>query len=394
MDNFKNLASDELIRNSLSEENKEFLIDNFNFIKDDDKKFVFYQNKEIPIRSIPRFKRYIAKEELYYNETSLDFEVTEGNITEFQRRKIEQLQNGHNFLSFKKINNDHYLKKKVYQEMRTEYERTYQIYGCVSYKKQIENENDFVTYWTQDHETFWEVFEEPCCISANGMTDKLLTYWTVDKIAGDSDFLKKYKEYVEQTIEQKQNEEKRAREEEKRRYKEKEMKRLRRINAERERRLKEEARKEEARKKKKKALEKARKKKEKALERARRKQEKEELERARKEEQELEEAQRKEEAKRKKEEKARRKKEGKARRKKEEKAREEAEKKELDKFFDEIAKENNNNNNNNNSTNDSVQKKNNKPKKKTKRCQKYSVTINNIGYTIRSGYPNSNEPNC
>jgi len=378
MDNFKNLASDELIRNSLSEENKEFLIDNFNCTKDDDDKFVFYQNRDdkIPIRSIPRFKRYIAKEELYYNETSLDFEVTEGNITEFQRRQIEQLKNGYNFFSFKKINKGLYLKKKLHQEMRTEYEKTYQIYGCVSYKKQIENENDFVTYWTHDHETFWEVFEEPCSISAN-----FLTYCTVDKIAGDSEFLKKYKEYVEQIIEQKQNEEKRARErkekekkealeDEKRRAKENERKRLNRVIEERERRLKEEARRKEKAQReeeaKRKALEKARRKQEKALERARRKKEKEELERARKEEQALEEAQRKEEAKRKKEEKARRKKEKKARRKKEEKAREEAEKKELDKFFDEIAKENNNNNNNNNnnSTNDSVQKKNNKPKKK------------------------------
>ena len=218
MDNFKNLESDELIRSSLSKENREFLIDNFNFTVDDDEKFVFYQNRDdkIPVRSIPRFKRYIAKEELYYNETSLDFEVTEGNITELQRRQIEQLKNGHNFLSFRKINNGHYLKKKLHQEMRTEYEKNYQIYSCVSYKKQIENENGFVTYYTHDHETFWEVFEEPCCISA-----KFLTYWTVDKIAGDSEFLKKYKEYVKQIIEQKQNEEKRAREDEKRRDKEK-----------------------------------------------------------------------------------------------------------------------------------------------------------------------------
>lgn len=284
MDNFKNLESHELIRNSLSEENKEFLIDNFNFIKDDDDKFVFYQNKEIPIRSIT----------------------------------------------------------------------TYQIYDCVSYKKQIENENDFVTYWTQDHETFREVFEEPCCISANGMTDKLLTYWTVDKIAGDSDFLKKYKEYVEQTIEQKQNEEKRAR-------KRKEEKALEKARREEEAQRKEEAKRkkeEEARKKKE---EKALKKKEKALEDAR------------KQQQALEEAQIKKEIFiQKQRENALKANMEKQKKEKEEKARKEAKKKELDEFLEEYVTETKKE-----STNDSVvivqtnkKQKNKKRKRKQKKLAK------------------------
>ena len=223
-----------LIRNSLSEENRKFLIDNFNCTLESDK-FVFYQNKKIPIRYIPSLIREVSEEEVKYEETSLGRELDENNISVEVLQKINQLKGGQNYASYKKTKTGTIMKKKLYIELQSEYEKTYQINNSISYKKEILRKDsrlglqDYVTYWTPDQERFYVVVEEPCCISlikkeftdefadgdkdalikkgfTDGFTDGFLTDWIVEKIAGNSDFLKKYEEYVEQVIKKQEEE--------------------------------------------------------------------------------------------------------------------------------------------------------------------------------------------
>jgi hypothetical protein len=201
-----------LIRNSLSKENRKFLIDNFNCTLESDK-FVFHQNKNIPIRYIPFVIREASEEEFKYEETTLGRELDENNISVDVLQKIKQLKGGQNYGSYRKTKTGKIMKKKLHLELLSEYKKTNQIDNSISYKKEILRDDsrlglqDYsVTYWTPDKEIFYEVVEEPCCISANEMTDGYLTYLIVEKIAGNSDFLKKYEEYVEQAIKKQEEE--------------------------------------------------------------------------------------------------------------------------------------------------------------------------------------------
>ena len=213
----KTLVSEEnrhefLIRNSLSKENRKFLIDNFNCrLKSD--KFVFHQNKQIPIRYIPFVIREASEEEFKYEETTLGRELDENNISVEELQKINQLKGGQNYGIYRKTKTGKIMKKN-WSLLLSEYEKTHQIDNSISYKKEILRDQETgiglqdygVTYWTPDQERFYEVVEEQCCISANEMTDGFLTYLIVEKIAGNSDFLKKYEEYVEQAIKKQEEE--------------------------------------------------------------------------------------------------------------------------------------------------------------------------------------------
>ena len=214
----KNSVSEEnrhefLIRNSLSKENRKFLIDTFN-CKLESGKFVFHQNKQIPIRYIPFVIREASEEEFKYEETTLGRELDENNIPLEELKKINQLQGGQNYGSYRKTKTGKIMKKKLHLELLSEYNKTNQIDNSISYKKEILREKEpgiglqdyGVTYWTPDKERFYEVVEEQCCISENEMTDGFLTDLIVEKIAGNSDFLKKYEEYVEQAIKKQEEE--------------------------------------------------------------------------------------------------------------------------------------------------------------------------------------------
>ena len=214
----KTLVSEEnrhefLIRNSLSKENRKFLTDNFNCTLESGK-FVFHQNKQIPIRYIPFVIREASEEEFKYEETTLGRELDENNISLEVLQKINQLKGGQNYGIYRKTKTGKIIKKKDWSLLLSEYKKTNQVNNSYSYKKEILRDKktgiglqDYgVTYWTPDQERFYEVVEEECCISENEMTDGFLTYLIVEKIAGNSDFLKKYEEYVEQAIKKQEEE--------------------------------------------------------------------------------------------------------------------------------------------------------------------------------------------